>query len=319
MTPFHLFINFPFICSFTGVTPQEYFGDPKTMLDAQVETFQRLKLPVCLVADYGLATECSAFGAPVKYDNMGFPSVEGTLLPDLEAAGSWDVPDPWSAGLMPKVLHTMEYMKEHAPAGARLEVSPVSAPFNTAAMLRGISDFCLDLAEEEEEVIHDFLNLVTDSITAYLKAQEQIAGEADCIMVCDDVSSFVSPAAYSEFVLPTYERLYSAFPNARRWLHNDARAAHIAPLVAKAGFECWHIGDCIDMEKALEDTQGRVKLIGNMSPKLMRTGTAEEVKAEAQRMCSQYGQSDAFVAGVGGFINYGTPVENVEAFISVFS
>ena len=315
MNRYHLFINFPFICSLTGLQCREYFSDPKIMMDAQIETYRRLGLPPVLIADYGLATECSAFGAEVLYDNMGFPSADSSIIADLSETLSWKIPDPWSAGLMPKVLGTMEYMKGHAPSDVLLEVSPVSAPFSTAAMLRGISDFCLDLVEEDEEDIRAYLDIVTDATILYLKEQEKIAGKPDHILVADDVSAFVSTNMYSQFVMPCYDRLYEQFPHASRWLHNDAKAAHLAHLISEAGFEYWHIGDSIDMGQAFSDTLGKVHLIGNMSPKLMRTGSAEEVSKETEKLFEKYGSNPMFIAGLGGFINYGTPEENVMAFI----
>ena len=285
------------------------------MMDAEIEVYRKLGLPIRLCADYGLATECSAFGAEVRYDEKGFPGIKAGTLQSMDEAANLKIPDPYCAGLMPKVLETMEYMKANAPEDAYVEVTPVSAPFNTAAMLRGISAFCEDLAEEDPRIIDGYLSSVTELTVLYLQAQQKIVGNADRILIADDVSAFLSPAMFRRFVKPTYEALYAHFDGCSRWLHNDANAAHLAPIIAECGFDVWHIGNIIDMGKALSDTGGKLKLIGNLDPAILRTALPEEAAAAEKAQYDKFGEDPNFISGIGGFINYGTPVENVLAFI----
>ncbi len=313
--PYLFFINFPFIKSITGVNLHEYFNDPKTMMDAQVETFRKLGLDGPLQPDYGVVAECSGMGSEIRYDDLGFPSVRHADDIELEELINMPVADPWAGSLMTNALEALIYMKEHAPSGFRVENSLMVGPFTTAATLRGISEFCCDVLTEAE-LVKELLHKVTQSEIAFMKEQERILGKIDYILLADDISSFFSDEHFREFVTPTYDQLYAAFPNAQRWLHNDGEAGHLAAAIADAGFKLWHCGTSFDIAQARIDSRGEVSLVGNLSPiSDIKNGSTEEVKARAAAQLDIFASDPKFILGAGGYINYGTPLENLLAVI----
>ncbi len=313
--PFMFFINYPFIHSVTGVPLHEYFNDPKTMLDAQVETFRKLGLNGPVMPDYGVVAECSGMGAHIQYDKLGFPSVHNPQNLELEEVVKIKPGDPWAGNLMTKALEALQYMKGNAPEGFIVENSIMVGPFTTAAMLRGISDFCADLYEEPD-MIKALIDTVVETEIRFMKEQEKILGKLDHILLADDITSFVSEGQFREFVMPAYDKLYSAFPGVERWLHNDGEAGRLAGLIADCGFKLWHVGTCFDIVQARKDSRGEVSLVGNLSPLTdLRQGTAESVWEAANRQMDLFEGDSKFILGTGGYINYGTPPENLIAVI----
>lgn len=315
--PFLLFINFPLIKSVTGVDLHEYFNDPKTMMDAQIEVFSRLGLDGPLYPDYGVAAECSAMGSEIVYNDMGFPTVHGDAKMELEDLLARSKPaDPWGGSLMTKALEALEYMVKNVPSDFRVENCGVVGPFTTAAQYRDIQEFCVDLYMEPE-LVHELLELSTETIIRFCREQQKILGrDLEHILIYDDASSFLNEENYRIFSMPYQEKLYSAFPGAERWLHNDAEALHLSELIAESGFCLWHTGKCFDITEARRRTQGKVSLCGNLPPlEELLKGTPEDVAAAVNRQLDVFDKDPKYILSTGGFISYGTPVENIQALI----
>ena len=319
-TPCFLFLNFPFISSVTGVTHREYFYDPKSMLDAQIETYRRVGTNGPLWPDFGTVCEPSALGGEIEFDNAGIPSIRADPDSTIEDLAELKPADPRKDGWMPRHLAFLEYFKTHKPADFRVTTGNIMAPFTTAALLRGLGDFCVDLLEEPE-LSERFLTTCTDTIIAFYKEQEKILGkDFDRIFLSDDVSSMISAVQFEVFVSPTYEKIFSTFPNVMRWLHNDGRATHVAAQIAKTGIQIWHIGKTEDAKEILKLTGGNVAICGNLDPleELMK-GTPEQVLLRARKEISDLQFSGKHILSSGGFIGFGTPIDNVKALLKASS
>ena len=135
-------------------------------------------------------------------------------------------------------------------------------------------------------------------------------------MICDDISSFIRPEQFNEFIRPCYDKIYQAFPTAERWLHNDAEALHLSECIAAAGFKLWHVGSCFDICEARRRTGGTVSLVGNLVPvKEVAEYSEEEIYAAALKQLEKFGGDPKYILGLGGFNSYGPPLENLKAMI----
>lgn len=316
-TPYLLYINFPFIKSVTGISAQEYFSDPRMQLEAQVETYRRIGVGGLISPDFGTVVESSAFGGKVVYDNTGIPSLKPDPEVCIEDLAELPVVAPADGEMMARYLSFLEFFAAHTPEGFRCVSSNTMAPFTAAATVRGISDLCMDIIEEPE-LSMAFLNTVTQTEIGFFREQEAILKDSfDRIFLSDDISSFLSVRQYREFVLPCYQRIFSEFPHVQHWLHNDGNAAHLAPLIAEVGVQAWHIGKCMDMGELFRLTEGKVALFGNLDPiKDLLNGSAEHVYAQAQKEIREYQCTGKHICSSGGFIGYGTPIENIRALLA---
>ena len=313
-TPFLLFVNFPLISSLTGVKGKEYFSDAKTMMDAQVDAFRMLGTDGPLSPDTGTVAEASALGGRVIFDSKGIPSIQADAEKELEDYEGISVADPYTDGWMARCLTYLDYFVTHKPEDMRVAGSNAMAPATTCAALRGIEDFCVDLLEEPEAALK-LLETAAQSLIAYFQAQKKILGDAfERILMSDDIASFLSLPQFERFVAPGYKKIYGAFPGIERWLHNDGNAVHIASVVARTGIDLWHIGRIVDMGVMFEKTEGKVALCGNLSPtEDLLNGTREEVYARARKEIEAYASTGKHILSTGGFLSYGTRVENIQA------
>lgn len=312
--PFFLFIDAPFCSSVTGVPMTAYYGSAAAMMECQLQTYDKIGGYGFLYADFGVVAEGTAYGAKLRRDPMGVLSLKPSGIETLEEVLALPPADIYGDNLMGESLRVMEYMSAHKPADYELETTRVIAPFTVAAMVRGISDLCADIYEEPELVLALMDRICEDSIR-YVKEQERIMGhEAGHIMLADDLSSFLSREMFDTYIRPVYEQFYQAFPNASRWLHNDANAAHIAGGIADAGFSLWHAGDCIDVHQAMADARNRVSIAGNLPPVgVLQKGTPDTVYQDTCALISACGGNTKHVISAGGYVPWDTPVENIKS------
>lgn len=312
-----LFFNYPFINSLTGVPLSKYFNDAKTMMNAQIQAYEMLNIDPVISPDFGTVLETGALGGCIRFDNSGYPVVYPAKIATIEDVKHLKVIDPYNGGYLTKALEMLSFMKANAPRKCKVNPIMTIGPFTVAAQLQGISDFCLNIYDDPD-MVKMLLDIIVESEIIYLKEQEKILGSLDCILIGDDISSFVSEELYREFVMPTYEKIYNQFPYTKRWLHNDANAGHLAGAIADCGFELWHVGDCIDIVKACQGARYKVKVVGNLSPtKCLKDGTVDSVSKASEQLIERFDKCDKYILSAGGYISFGTPLENVLAMIRV--
>lgn len=313
---FFFFMDAPFVCSAAKVSMSDYYADPAVMMECQLQVYDRIGGCGFLYADYGVVAEGTAYGGAVKTDPIGVMALKASGMGTLEDAAALKPADLYGDNLMAQSLKTMEYMVSHKPEGYEVETTRIMAPFTAAAMLRGVSDFYVDIYEEPE-MAEALMDLILNDSIRFVKEQERILGhDTEYILVADDLSSFISKEMYDEYVKPRYEKFYSAFPNAQRWLHNDANASRVASSIADAGFQLWHAGSSVNIHKAMADCRNEVSIAGNLSPlQVLQEGNPDTVYQAVCDFVRSCEGNTKHVISPGGYLAWNTPVENVKAFI----
>jgi hypothetical protein len=100
--------------------PDDYFTDCETMMQYQVKKIERHMeqfdddyIPF-LFPWYGTGVLASGFGSEVLFQDKLDPAVEGTLIKTPEDISRLSLPDPYKDGLMPRVLETIRYFRDHS-------------------------------------------------------------------------------------------------------------------------------------------------------------------------------------------------------------
>lgn len=313
---FFFFMDAPFVCTAAGASMTDYYSSPATMMECQLQAYDMIGGYGFLYPDYGVVAEGTAYGGVLRTDPVGVLSLNPCGIETLEDVLALRPADFNGDNLLARSLKTMEYMVNHKPEGYEVETTRVMAPFTAAAMLRGISDFCMDIYEEPERV-HALMELIIRDSIRFVKEQEKILGhEARYILLADDLSSFLSREMFDTFIKPGYDEFYKEFPSAQRWLHNDANAAHIASGIADAGFKVWHAGNCIDIHKAMAECQNKVSIVGNLPPvQFLQKGDPDTVYRTTCDFIKSCEGNMKHVISVGGYLAWNTPPENVKAMI----
>lgn len=310
------YYTFPFFQAATGIDLNEYFHNPKACLECQVQALDMLDGCGNIVPDMGPVAETSALGGKVRFDDHGFISVAPAEIEELDDVLAIKPGDPYGDNYMRRALETLEYMVQNCPEGYKVNPHVIMGPFTVGAQLRGISDFCADTIAEPE-LVEAILDLVIETQVAFLHAQEKILGEPlHHVLVCDDLSAFLSQQAYQDIILPSYDRLFAEFPNTQRWLHNDSTARHVAPYISKGGMVAWQYHPSITPHDALELTEGKVTLLGGLSPVELAGLTVEETIEKCTEVLKSFEGNTKCVLAAGGSVNQ-VPIENLRAMFRV--
>lgn len=309
------YYTYPFYYAVTGVDLKEYFHNPKLQLDTQLEVLEKLERCGNPAPDVGSVAEASSLGGVIKFGEGGFISVHESGIEDIDDVMRIKPGNPYDDNYMRVALETLEYMVNHVPKEYRVNPPCLMGTFTVAAQLRGISDFCADIIEDPE-MVEALLEVVQEAQIRYLKEQEKILGSLHHVLVCDDLSAFLSEEDYRKWVLPCYDRVFAEFPNTQRWYHNDANTVHLASAVPDGGMRAWQYGPCLKPQEAAALTQNRLTLLGGLNPLQLAKCSVAETEELCNRVLDEFAGNPRLVLSAEGSVNE-VPVENLLAMLRV--
>lgn len=173
------------------------------------------------------------------------------------------------------------------------------------------------LMYEQPASLHHLLQVTTDAVILYLKAQ--IAAGAQSVMVFDTWGGVLSTAQYQAFSLGYMQKIVSA-------LKSDSSCKDVPVVLFTKGAGAWLelIADTgcdgvgldwtVDIAQARRRIGDRVALQGNLDPSVMNT-TAEVVQAEARRVLDEFGAGDGHVFNLGHGIQPHADPENMRELV----
>jgi uroporphyrinogen decarboxylase len=253
-----------------------------------------------------------AMGVP-----LAFPEGEGPRLeavkgpPDLKRL---HVPDP--AAEVPFVLETIRTLRERLPPGVPL-IGFSGAPFTLAtyAVEGGTSRTfrrVLSWMYEDPASFRDFLDLLADTVTAYLQAQAQAGAQA--LQIFDTWAGVLSRRLYREMALPVTQRIVKALAplGVPVILYVNGCAPFLEEMAA-TGVDGISVDWRVSLAEAAQRTRGAVALQGNLDP-LALFGSRATVEREAARVLGE-APTCGHIFNLGHGILPETPVANVEALV----
>jgi uroporphyrinogen-III decarboxylase len=315
--PVALIVDSPWMPGYLGMGHLDYYLDPEAWFQANLKIerdFPDIILFPSWWVEYGMATEPSALGSRIHFHSDRTPDQSPSLL-RIEDADTLRAVNPQTDGLMPFALYRYRTMKKRIlDAGYTIPVVAARGPLCLAAFLRGVTAFMMDVAESGAAV-HRLLNLTTQTVIDWLKAQAEAAGDTvEGILVLDDIAGFLSKRSFGEFAHPYLKRICDAFP--AEWVkvyHNDANVRPFLGELPDTGFDVLNWGHNVPVSEAREKSRGRICLMGNVPPLDVGVrGTPDMVKQAAREVIAQSGGS-GLILSVGGGVSPGMPQENVLA------
>jgi len=312
----------PFVSRFVGVPARRYYLDAATKFSAQLHLQQEFPRALCIPgiwADFGAVAEASALGCHVVWFEDDAPYVRPALN-ELDNIRHLQPSNPRQDGLMPLALLQYEFMWKHLDEeyienyGFLDGLGYSIGPLEIGAMVLGYDKFFLGFYIGPE-LIHKLLAITTDSVLAWLEAQQQINGKLRHLVIADHLPSQVSREHFKEFCLPYLNRVFTAFPRALKIWHNEGRVTHILDLVPDIGMDCFHYGDA-DPKKTKSTIGQKVALMGNVDPvNILLRGNPTQV-LKACEACLKIGSPHGgFVLSSGGGLAPNTPRDNIQAML----
>jgi len=189
-------------------------------------------------------------------------------------------------------------------------------PLRSAAMLRGIERFLMDIIENPK-FLHRLLEFTTQIDILYGKAL--IHAGADILMPSNPIgsSNMISRKQYEEFSFPYDMQMVNAFRHQeiRTILHICGDVKDRLDLIVDSGFDGVSLDSKVDLAWAKNNFGDRICLIGNVDvvdPLLF--GTRDQVTAESQKCLEALGSNKSMLSA-GCEISPDMPSDNLEAMI----
>ncbi len=322
------------------VTWHQFSEDPEVMFDMYMRRHRWVRHNV--VADWEMGTPEKEWPGPhVDFQNI-YEAVwlgcqwhyidDGGSPPDIwpmfkdhkERLYDTEIPDPLHGGLMGRAHEFYQYLDERRrnfemegkPVGKPTAPSGTDGMFTLACALRGATEVCLDMYEDER-YYHDLMDFVLRAVTARTVAWKEFLGQPlrpQSLGFADDSIELLSPDTYRRLVLPYHQRYFEQFsaggPNS---IHLCGRASqHFKTLRDELNIQAFDTGFPTDLAACRRELGPGVQLRGNIHPELLRQGPPEAIR-QAVKSLLQSGVKEGgrFILCEGNNVAPHTPVENM--------
>jgi len=217
---------------------------------------------------------------------------------------------------MPLILHLYACAERRLlDEGMNVKMVAARGPLAIAGWLVGFSDFLVALVEKPE-ASNRLLDLLTNTVIAWLRAQLDVLRTPEGILVLDDLVGMVSPTMFEEFVRPYYSRIFSAFDGLIKVYHNDTPCPHLLGPLSTLGFDVFNFSHEMDIASVQAKMPG-VALMGNVPPmSIMARGTPQETASWAEDCVRKTG-GRRLILSAGGGASPGTLPETIDALARV--
>lgn len=170
--------------------------------------------------------------------------------------------------------------------------------FEMCHHLMGMEDALMALYEEPE-AMHELIDLLTEYELDAAKANIEHL-HPDCLFHHDDwgsqKASFISPAMFEEFFLPSYKKIYGFYKaNGVEVVvhHSDSYAANLVPYMVEMGIDIWQGVMTTNNTPALIEKYGKqISFMGDIDSGVVDFPgwTPEIVAREVERACKNCGK-----------------------------
>jgi uroporphyrinogen decarboxylase len=234
-----------------------------------------------------------------------------------ERVRSVSVPDP--AQEMGYVLDAIRQIKGSLPEGCAL-IGFSGAPFTLATYLieGGTSrDFYAvkSFLYQEPAAFQRLMETLTDAVEALLKAQ--IGAGADAIQIFDTWAMILSPADYTEFVLPHMQRLVAGVRDeGAPTIHFSLGTSTLLEAMARMGTDVLSLDWKIDMGEARERLGPKRAVQGNLDPFALFQEAAR-LEESVRPILEKGSRWPGYIFNLGHGVHPKTPVESVARLVDV--
>lgn len=195
-------------------------------------------------------------------------------------------------------------------------------PFNNASLLFDHEELYM-LYLTDYGFYKDLMTFAADRILDYTAAIDAAGVDVHCVGG-NVPGGFLGKKTYDEYILP-FERTYIDFVQRNgtpAMYHNCGEIMNLVDSYKDLGakiiepFSPPPLGDCIDLASTKEQVDGAyIMLSGVNQVGVIQKGTVDEVKKVTENTMRAGKPGGKFIMQNVDFLEYGTPPENVEAFV----
>ncbi|MDA8335481.1 MAG: uroporphyrinogen decarboxylase family protein [Peptococcaceae bacterium] len=299
-----------FAAEFAGIPYGRYCTDYRFMATAQAACVKHFGYDI-VTADTDAYREAEACGAQLDFPDDDLPVERRPALPERNDFSSLSMPDVYKAARLADKIAGVRELKRLV--GREIPVLGwVEAPFQSAAILRGSSNFLLDLYDAPEFTA-GLLDFTAELAIAFGRAQ--IEAGADIIGLGDALASLISETDYRQTAFLPAKRVIESLQSAgaRVKYHICGDSNHLLNNIAGLKADIVNVDEKVDLSRArsvLRDTC----LKGNISPSaVLLQGKVDQVLTAAGQCMRTGGRG--YILSPGCEVPRHTPVANFAALI----
>jgi uroporphyrinogen decarboxylase len=173
------------------------------------------------------------------------------------------------------------------------------------------------MALDEPALLHRLLEVVTESVIAYLSAQREAGAQA--LQIFDTWGGMLAPHLYREFSLRYLQRIAQTLERGHSSektpliLFGKGNAPYLEELAA-SGAEGLGVDWTVSLEEARRRTDGRVALQGNLDPATLYA-SPEAIRTEVKRTLDSYGPGPGHIFNLGHGMSPDMDPEHVKVLV----
>ncbi|MBR6557849.1 MAG: uroporphyrinogen decarboxylase family protein [Clostridia bacterium] len=293
-----------------GISVNELISSSDMQLKGMQAIADRFSIGVSLNM-MDLSVEAEAFGAKVRFYDDDVPTVEKGIIDDISDVESILVPEV-GAG---RTSICIDGVKKAKKVITDIPVfCGVIGPYSLAGRLFDMTELMIECFDSPDEV-KILLSKATEFIIKYIKAFKEVG--ADGVIMAEPAAGLLSPSLAEEFSMPFVRQIFDEI-NSDDFIicyHNCGKTAeNMLDMIGDLSADIIHLGNAINIKKALEVLPRDKIIMGNVDPVSFKTGTPDSVAADVQRVfdeCSGYGN---FMISTGCDVPAAAKTENIEAY-----
>jgi len=324
-----------------GVRFRDYYADPETMLRTQILAQKWLMENVRTDAhsitgawvgawtDFQNTYGSGSLGCDVIFPDDDIPWAGAGWVKDDADLRRLEGIDFLHTGINARQLAYREAMMALAERyPVRFRDGPVFYPAENPALTHtsdgafGIAGDLMGQAElflavrDRPDFVRELLRIITRKLIDYLDfcwEEEKLPRPRDFAWTAD-LAANLSAETFRTVVLPTEKDLRFHF-DGYLTLHMCGATDHLLEIFRdelKIN-ELQGFGYQVDLDHVARVLGGRVVLIGNVNPMLIRSGTPAEVREASRRVIEKLAPLRGFILQDGNNIPPGSPLENINA------
>ena len=291
----------------------------KLMAKAHVISQEKFDYDGCVI-DFDDATIAEALGAKVIFrdDEPAIVNEDEPVLKDLRDIYTLNDPDPLKCSRLCEWLEATRTLVDEIGDHVFVMGRADQGPFSIACMLRGTTQFMMDLMTEDKQLIDDVITYCHKASVIFAKAQKDAGAHATSIGDALAGPNLISPEMYREFALESERILVKEVQDygIPFSIHICGNTNAIIEDMGNTGAKILEVDWQLDMQKAREAVPLSTVLMGNVDPSFpLVLGTPKDVDEAVKNVIAATRGRGHFVSS-GCAMGRNTPPENFRAFIA---
>ncbi len=296
----------------------DFFRDGGAMAEGQIKAWRCYGHDVLLVEN-GTAALAEACGVQVHYQTNSAPVAKQPAIKSLDEVGDLKIPDPYKDPLLSELLKATRLVVKEIGDQAFIIGRADQGPFSLACEIRGMSEFLLDIAlNEQPEKIQQLLDFCRQASYRYAVAQIEQGAHATSIGDSTSGPDVISPNYYRKFAYPQVKKLVDDLKsqNIKLAYHICGNATPIIEDMVDTGAAILEIDQKADLVKSKAAAADKTTILGPVDPsEIMGNGTSEQVAEKCREAIDILAPGGGFILGPGCALPATTPDDNIFAMI----